>query len=383
MSYEMPSGGNRHRGVARGGSARDTLGAGYASESRRQRINAGGGNYHGPQGLQSRSGGRGRGRGGSVRNIGRGGQGYPLRSRNINFGGGRRMGGFDRRLLILGAAALLVVILLVVGVSSCVRGCSSNTASSSDQQSVNETDSRVAAGVSEELTTKLASELDRGEKMQQIAANADKYTDDALIDLAIAEPAAVDFVAAYPDAEKTSGTYTGSVEKGTIPQLWCWDSAWGNMDYAGHALAVSGSGPVSLSMAVMGLTGDTSFTASKIASMVTADGLATGDSYMSGEFVTKEADGLGITVKQLTATSDNVNTAVDPGSSSYALIEVAADTLTESAHWVLVVGENQDGTVMVFDPTSTDASSHAWSPATLVSGADSIYQVSVKETSTE
>ncbi len=372
MPYKTPDENSRHRSVVEGGSPNSRNGG-------RQRITGNRGAYHGPQGLPSRSVGRARGRGGRrvSSSLGSSGQGYPLRSRNINFQG--RRGGFNpnRQTFILIALAILLLIILVVGISSCVRGCSSEKASSSNEQ-VNPVDSRVAYGVSENLTRELSTSLDRAEKVQQIAKNADKYSDQELIELALAQEDAVDFVASYPDAAHEAASYTDAVSKGTVPDLWCWDSRWGAVDYAGHALAVSGSGPTSLAMAYMSLVGDAKQTPATIASTVEADGLATGDSYMDSSFVEKEAANLGLSAKSYTASADNINIAVD--ANSYALIEVKAGTVTDKTHWVLVVSENQDGTVLIKDPTSPEACSRAWSPNTLASGSQHLYAITAATT---
>ncbi len=376
MSYKTPDANSRHRSVVEGGSPNSRNMGG------RQRISTNRGAYHGPQGLQQRSVGRARGRGGRkvMNSLGSSGQGYPLRSRNINFQG--RRGGFSpsRQTIILAAIAILLLIILVVGISSCVRGCSSDQSSNSGAE-VNSVDSRVAAGVDEDLTNQLAGALNRGEKIQQIAANANKYTDSQLIELALAQDDAVDFVATYPDASHEATSYTDTVTKGTVPDLYCWDSRWGAVDYAGHALAVSGSGPTSLAMAYMSLVGNADQTPATIATLVQNVNLATGDSFMDASFVEKNLSDLGLSAKSYTTSADNINVAVD--ANSYALIEVMANTLTDKAHWVLAVSENQDGTVYIKDPTSPEASSHAWSTSTLASSATHVYAITAASTESD
>ncbi len=374
MSYKTPDANSRHRSVVEGGSPNSRNMGG------RQRISTNRGAYHGPQGLQQRSVGRARGRGGRkvMNSLGSSGQGYPLRSRNINFQG--RRGGFNpnRQVIILGAVAVLLIIILVVGISSCVRGCSSDQSSNNNGAEVNAVDSRVAAGVDEDLTNQLSGALNRGEKIQQIAANANKYSDTQLVELALSQDAAVDFVASYPDASHEASSYTDTVTKGKVPELYCWDSRWGAVDYAGHALAVSGSGPTSLAMAYMSLAGNADQTPATIATAIQNANLATGDSGMDASFVEKNLADLGLSAKSYTTSADNINVAVD--ANSYALIEVMANTLTDKAHWVLAVSENQDGTVFIQDPTSPEASSHAWSTSTLASSATHVFAITAAST---
>lgn len=321
--------------------------------------------YHGPTGTRSRPKSNLRGGGG------RGG--YPLRSRSINFQGNRnRILGLDRRLVILGALAIVLLVLVVVGVSSCVRSCSNGDGSGAQ---AGQGDVRVAAGLPEGLTTAFTDELNRSEKLASIAENADKYGDQGLLDLALAVPEAVDFVAAYPTAEKTAQPYADAVTKGTAPQLWCWDSRWGNVDYAGRALALTGSGPTALSMAYMGLTGATDHTPADIAQAATEAEAATGDSAMTAEFLASEAEKLGLKCESFASNADNLSQMLDSG--TFVLMETKAGSLTNAAHWILVTTENEDGSMQVSDPTSPDVSAHPWAPATLASTCTDFYVLSL------
>lgn len=340
--------------------------------STHQRINLSGGAYHGPTGV-SRRANPGRLRSGS------GNGGYPLRSRNINFGGRRGLGrrGVDRRVFLLGAIGLVLVIVLVFVVSSCVRGCSpSASAPSTDSQ--NQVDSRVAAGIPDDLSGKFKSALDSNDKLAQIAANADKYDDQQLLELALAEPEAIDFVAAYPDASKSAQAYGDSVKKGTAPTLYDWDLRWGAVSYASHPLALTGSGPTCLSMAYMSLTGSNDKTPADVAALVGAQSGATGDSSMSGECVDAVASSLGLEAKSYTSGAQTLLDVLDAG--TYVLAEVKAGSITDATHWVLVTTENENGTVFVHDPTSPAANGRAWAPATIAGACETFYGISLAST---
>lgn len=321
--------------------------------------------YHGPTGTRTRPKSNLRGGGG------RGG--YPLRSRSINFQGNRnRILGLDRRLVILGALAIVLLVLVVVGVSTCVRSCSGGDGSGVQ---TGQGDVRVAAGLPEELTTAFTDELNRSDKLASIAANADKYGDQGLLELALEVPEAINFVAAYPTAEKAAQPYEDAVTKGTAPQLWCWDARWGNVDYAGRALALTGSGPTALSMAYMGLTGAADQTPADIAQAATEAQAATGDSAMTAEFLVSEAEKLGLKCESFASNADNLAQMLDSG--TYVLMETKAGSLTSAAHWILVTTENEDGSMQVSDPTSPAVSAHPWAPATLASTCTDFYVLSV------
>lgn len=369
MPYNTPD--NRRRS---GGSPHSSHGSSRSSRPA-ERVTLGG-SYHGPRGTQSRGGGRGNVGRSNIKLVGgKGNGGYPLRSRSINFQGGRGRRSMDRRTFILAALGVVIAILLIVGISSCVRSCSDAREESQQQAEQTET-ARVASGLSDSLTSRLNSALDRNDKLAAIAASADKYADTALIDLALAHPEAIDFVASYPDAEKTAQAYGESATKGKVPELFCWDARWGAVDYGEHAMAVSGSGPVAYSMAYMGLTGKTDKAPAEMAALATKADAATGDSGTDGAFFKSSASELGLTVTSHEATADNLTEILDSG--VYLLVEAKAGSLSDEAHWVLVVSENSDGTLGIYDPTDPDASKHDWAASTIASACDTFYAVSAQ-----
>ena len=261
--------------------------------------------------------------------------------------------------------------MLIVAIASCARGCAKNNEPQAATTETNAQDSRVAAGVSSELTSQLSTALDRDDKIAQIAANANQYSDTRLITLALNEPTAVEFVANYPSASKSSMAYTDTVAKGSFPQLYTWDQRWGNVDYAGSALAVTGSGPTCLSMAYMGLVGNGNKTPADIAALATSDNLATGDEGTSGDFFTKEATGLSLTCTKYESSEDSLVTLLTNGAA--VIVQLKANTVTTQAHWALVVGRNGNGSAILYDPTSTAASTHEWDTATIASDASTMY----------
>ena len=210
-----------------------------ADRSSRQRLNPN---------RQSRSGSANGARLRSVDNRRRRNSYSSLRAHNIRFGREsalRRLFGGNLQTILIIVVAIAVLVLVILGVSSCVRGCATKQDGTA---AVNVADSRVAAGVSEELTQKFTGALDRNDKLSWIAANANQYSDTSLLELALDEPDSIDFVAAYPSSDKTAKPYGESVTAGSAPQLYDWDTRWGNVDYAGSALGVTGSGPTALSM---------------------------------------------------------------------------------------------------------------------------------------
>ena len=335
-----------------------SLGGSSRTHAPGQRLQVPGqGTYHGPRGTRQRPKPARRSSG----------AGYPLRARSINFQSGkaRRLSN-NRRTLILGALAIVLLVLVVVGVSSCVKSCSSKP-----ETTENPVDARVAGNIPEDLTKEFSEKLDQGEKLAEIAANASEYENQALLELALSQPSAIDLVAAYPESDKSALPYGEEASKGTVPELYCWDVRWGNVDYAGEPLALTGSGPTSLSMAYIALTGNTDRTAADLAGLIERAELATGDSLMSGTFLTDRVGELGLSCSTYTSNTDNLLQILDTG--TYLLVEAPAGTLTDEAHWIVVVTEEADGSVTVYDPTSPAVSAHPWDPATIAGLNETLY----------
>lgn len=302
--------------------------------------------------------------------------GYSLRQRGINFSGrkGGLLSNLDQRSLLILAGGIIALLILIFAISSCVRGCTSGAGKKDNStSSVNSQDARVSASASPDITSKLTPALDNADSLYKIAKNADKYKDSRMVDLAVNEPNAIKFVLTYPDADHTSGAYEDTVEKGSYPLLFNWDSRWGNVDFGDGALGVTGSGPTSLAMAYMGLTGKTNQTPATIAKAIADAGADSGDTGMATSFFDKGISTVGLSITSMEVSKDNLHSIL--GNGSPALVQVKDDSLTASAHWILVIGYGNDGSLVVYDPTSSAVSSHSWDAGTISSSASALYSV--------
>jgi hypothetical protein len=303
--------------------------------------------------------------------------------------GGKRRGrsplgsGGQRRELILAVVAIVALVVLVLGISSCARGCSKGSDVTSDSAAAsgtgNEADSRVSAGASSELTQKFTTALDSSEKLAKIARSAGDYSDKRLPELALLEPDAISFVASQPSASTKASSYDDEVKQGTYPQLLDWDSRWGNVSYAGSVLAVTGSGPTSLSIAYMGLTGKSDKTPADIASASTSAGYATdSDPFTSDDLFSKGTADLGLTCTGYTPSSDNLYSILSEGG-SVVVVKLKKDFDSPYEHWAVVTALNDDNSVTLCDPTSKQASSHTWAMGTIAGNSEGFYALSANE----
>lgn len=281
------------------------------------------------------------------------------------------------RVLLLIVILVVVIVVMVLGVSSCIRrGNESARQNIEDATPKNEQDDRVAAGVSASLTSKFTEKLDEGELLAKIAQNADAYDDDRMLELALNEPSSRAFVEAYPSSDKSSRPYDDEVTRGKIPALFQWDDHWGAVTYGDGPLAVTGSGPTTLAMAYMGLTGKTDYTPTQIAQKANKNNYATGESGSKTELFTKLSDTLGLVTNEYQPSAETLYGITD---TTVFAIELKEGTLTTSAHWALVVSVDGDGSATVYDPTSSMVSSRPWGIGTLASSSNTFIAISPSE----
>lgn len=416
-----PRGGGSRGGGYRGGSSGSYRGSSGRGDARR-------GGYRGSAPRGGTRGGQ-RDAGGARRrrsNLTGPDTGYTLHSHRVSFS---RRGSFaerlattDGRIFVVLAAIVVVVVVFAMGISSCVRSSTpakstESTNASADTTStaaMSDQDGRVAAGVSNSIISQFSTELDRDEQLAQIAKRANEYTDERLLQLALDEPEAVGFVANYLDADKSSSTYTDSVTKGSVPKLFDWDERWGYVTYGDGPIAVTGSGPTTLSMAYMGLTGLNNMTAANFASLDTSsqtstsgtsttngssssngssstsgstssDGTTSSDSTTTStgdsalDAMIKMATGAGLTASQLSVSSSNLTGYLSE--TSVIAVHLKANSLTDDEHWALAVGVDSDGSVILFDPTSSSISERTWAAGTIANYSSSFMLLSVTDES--
>lgn len=302
---------------------------------------------------------------------------YNLRQHNINFN--ERKGGVGRilsnpRAIVALVIVIFLIVICVLGISSCVRGCSKQ-----EEPAPTSGDERIAGGLTPEMTDLLTTELDREALMAQIAAGADKIEDERLIQLALNEPEAVKLVAGLlsEETDRSAKPYGTDAAKGSYPKLYNWDLRWGYTTFGDGLLALTGSGPSSMAITYIGLTGKTDYTPADFAKLAT-EGAGTDATFgIAATFVEKQLKSLGLSFEEFTPDGDDLTAVIESG--TVVLVPLKVGTFGDQAHWIVVVGENLDGSVNIIDPTSSANTAHPWDPATVASAAQDFYAVSLKK----
>ncbi len=274
---------------------------------------------------------------------------------------------------------LIIIGLIFVVVFAIMRipRCSSFSSSAERVGSKVSVKDKIESGTPASLESKLIPVLERDEKISWIAANTSKYTDPRIIELALREPDAVDFVYNYPTNPPAVGPYTKKVQKGTAPILYCWNNNWGAVDYGGLPLAVTGSGPTVLSMAYMGTFGKTDKTPADMAELAKSGGYVTEKGVTVTDFFLDSSDKVGLNCKRVDKSEQTVSLALSKR--HFLIAHIAPDTQQQdNGHWILIADHTQTGAVMIHDPTSTENTKQLWDGAQLLTKVDDLLVVSDK-----
>lgn len=181
-----------------------------------------------------------------------------------------------------------------------------------------------------------------------------------LLELAAKDDQALDFVAGLPSSYPASSgrAFDGTVEKGTVPLLFQWDTRWGYVSYCAGPIGTTGCCPTSLFMVYMGLTGKTDKTPADMAAIATSNGYAEDGQGTYATFLTDMASDFGLQCEKFLPSTQNLLTYLQSG---YVVIcNVGPGDFTDSGHFFVATGLADDGTVKINDPYSSVNSAKTW-----------------------
>lgn len=188
---------------------------------------------------------------------------------------------------------------------------------------------------------------------------AEKGWPDSLIELLERNPETKEFVMGYQDYEGPLDTdVSGEVTKGEIPLFLQWDRRWGYETYGNDFLAVTGCGPVCLSMVLCGLTGDTSWNPLKTACWAEEQGYYVDGSGSSWSLMTDGAQSLGLTASEVVFDESHILAELEAGHPIICV--VGPGDFTTSGHFLVLTGADDSGKILLHDPNSIIRSQKAW-----------------------
>lgn len=219
--------------------------------------------------------------------------------------------------------------------------------------------------VPEDTAEALKAMAETNPKARPIVQNPGRYPERLLESLG-RNSELLDFTLGYPEKK---GTYakkidlSGKCQKGKIPLLMQWDKDWGYAPYGNGVIGLDGCGPTCLSMAVVGLTGDTSKNPKAIADFSERNGYL--DSKSNSTLWTLMSDGagkLGLNSKEIPLSRDRMAGELSEG--HLIICCMGPGDFTTQGHFIVLCGF-QNGKFSIRDPNSRTRSGETWSYETL------------------
>ena len=216
-------------------------------------------------------------------------------------------------------------------------------------------------GLSADTSKALEAMAEKDPKARPVVQNPEQYPERLLESLG-RNPELLDFTLDYP---KKKGTFskridlTDQYQNDQIPLLMQWDEKWGYAPYGDGIIGLDGCGPTSLSMVVIGLTGDTSKNPKAIADFSQKHGYLDEKSDSTLWTLMSEGAGkLGLNSREIPLSRDRMTKELSEGHPIICCM--GPGDFTTQGHF-LVISRVQDGAFVVRDPNSKERSRETWS----------------------
>ena len=181
----------------------------------------------------------------------------------------------------------------------------------------------------------------------------------SLIELLERNPETESFVLEYPfREEQEQAAFAYDLSQG-VPLMMQWDKRWGYTKYGSDMMAITGCGPMCLSMAGYYVTGgDDRFHPEKIADFAAKNRYYSEGNGSSWTLISEGGVRLGLDVTEIPLVKKRVmsNLEVD----NPIICSMRAGDFTTTGHYIVLVG-CEDGLIRVNDPNSYENSAKLWS----------------------
>jgi hypothetical protein len=186
-------------------------------------------------------------------------------------------------------------------------------------------------------------------------------------------PETYDFVSGYSAAHERSADIdiSGDLKDGGIPLFLQWDKRWGYEEYGSSMLAITGCGPTCMAMVVAGLLGDEKQNPLAVAEFCEENGYYAWGEGTSWELMEDGARKLGLSSRELSSHAPTVLAALRSGAP--VICAVRSGDFTTTGHYIVLAGENADGTTKVNDPNSIIRSETGWPLETILDQANNLW----------
>ena len=218
------------------------------------------------------------------------------------------------------------------------------------------------------------------EDIDIIIENID-YFPEEILDLVLKNPETIDFALNYPNEypDRDSGKAIDikkDYEKGSIPLFLQWDRRWGYGSYGDKMIAINGCGPTSLSMVIVGLTGDIDQNPKKIADFSYERGYYVDGIGTSWTLMSEGSEQFGITAKELSLDKNAILSAL--GDNMPIIVSMKKGHFTTESHYIVLTGVTDEGKITVNDSNSVERSNMEWDIDVFMEEAKNLWAFSKK-----
>lgn len=182
---------------------------------------------------------------------------------------------------------------------------------------------------------------------------------DELIQLAVRNPEAMEFVQNYPLKKDLTPDIDLSEYRGcdSVPLLMQWDQRWGYSEYAGEPMGISGCGPTCLSMVSIYLQGDSGLDPRAMAQFSAKNGYSVDHSGSAWALMAEGGRKLGLDVTQLPLDKNRILRNLEVGNPIICIM--GPGDFTAKGHFIVLTGY-EDGKIRLNDPNSAERSAMDW-----------------------
>lgn len=155
------------------------------------------------------------------------------------------------------------------------------------------------------------------------------------------------------------------IVKGEIPLLYQTDERWADYVYGTDTMDITGCGPTCLSMVICGLSGKGKWSPPEVARYAQENGFYVEGSGSKWSLMTEGAERFGLSVKELPLEEGVIRGRLEGGSPVICIM--GEGDFTTTGHYIVLAGENEDGSIRVNDPNSKENSEEEWDLQRLMS----------------
>lgn len=197
---------------------------------------------------------------------------------------------------------------------------------------------------------------------------------ESLISLYERNPETADFVRDYPTKHENHKEIriNGDLRRGKMPHFLQWDERWGYETYGDDFMAITGCGPTCLSMVYAYLKNDATWNPYNLAKYAEQEGYYVAGSGSSWDMMTTLAREIGLDAEEVIFDEDHIRAELRNGHPIICIM--GAGDFTTTGHFIVLVGENADGTIEIRDPNSIVRTEKSWDLRTLMNQTRNLWR---------